>query len=50
MNNEYSKKLSSKSYDLPSMHWVGKVTFGKLISEKFRIFAVPKVQKVSPFL
>ena len=47
---EYSKKLSSESYDLPAIHWVGKVSFGKLISEKFKTFAAPKVQKVNPFL
>ena len=38
------------SNDLPAMHWVGKVSFGKLMSEKFRISAAPKVQKVNPFL
>ena len=46
---EYSKKLSFKSYDVPAVHWVGKVSFGKLISVKFRIFSAPKVQKVNPF-
>ena len=33
---------TSKNYDLPVMHTVEKVSFGKLILEKLRTFVAPK--------
>ena len=43
--NEYEypkKKRFPKSYNLPAVHIVGKVSFGKLTLVKFGIFAAPK--------
>ena len=36
------KIRSPKSYNLPAVHIVGKVSFGKLTLVKFGIFAAPK--------
>ena len=36
------KKRFPKSYNLPAVHIVGKVSFGKLTLVKFGIFAAPK--------
>ena len=46
--NEYEcyKNLFPKSYDLPAMHRVGKVSFGKFMLEKFRIIAASKFKKL----
>ena len=39
-----------RKHDLPALHCVGKINFRKRISEKFRIFSAPKVQKFNPVL
>ena len=38
----FQKKRSPKIYNLPAVHVVGKVSFGKLTLAKFGIFAAPK--------
>ena len=46
MNMSILKKRSSKSYNLPAVHIVGRECFGKLTLVKFGIFAAPKNESI----